>query len=55
MVVKSFEILTGTTTNTYSYATGPTGNDKTPNAGIDFSGCETKTTFPIVNRSCNIV
>ena len=33
-------ILTGTTTNAYSYATGPTGNDKTTNAGIDFSGFE---------------
>ena len=31
-------ILTGTTTNAYSYATGPNGNDKTTNAGIDFSG-----------------
>jgi hypothetical protein len=33
-------ILTGTTTNAYSYATGPNGDDRTTNAGIDFSGRE---------------
>ena len=32
-------ILTGTTTNAYSYATGPS-NDTSTNAGIDFSDCE---------------
>ena len=46
-------ILTGTTTNAYSYATGPTGNDKTPNAGIDFSGCEADLPLSLFARFYN--
>ena len=40
-------------TNAYSYATGPNGNDKTTNAGIDFSGYEASLPLSLFARFWN--
>ncbi|MBR3223172.1 MAG: hypothetical protein IKF72_13205 [Kiritimatiellae bacterium] len=40
-------------TNAYSYATGPNGNDKTTNVGIDFSGYEASLPLSLFARFWN--